>query len=773
MKEITIKNATENNLKGIDASIPYYKLTVVSGNSGSGKSSLVYDTIYAESQRLMSESLIENTFGMRLMDKPNVEKIENLCPAISISQNSYNFNPNSTVGSYTDIAENIRRLFAVVARATNKKNYVPRDFSAQQSEYRCPICGGTGKRLYLCDDKIIPDERVRLSDGGITYFTGAKNSYEMRLLEMVCERHNINLDATVNELSSKEKDILMKGDGEKYSVKFERGTKKNCQHTIIFNGVKGILGEQYKKINSPMIQKQLAKYLDYRECDACGGKQFLKNILDIRILKNNINEVFDMELSELLSWCDKVDKFYKTKDESSIISEILNLIKTDLCTIEALDIGYLTLSRSIPTLSGGEHQRLRLARQVSGALVEILYILDEPCKGLHRVDVWKIEKVIKDLIKKGNTVIAIEHNKHFISQADNVITIGPGSGPQGGKIVPNEKITVGRTALKKDIRHCDNYISFSGINKNNIKNESCKIPLRAITCITGVSGSGKSTLAYNVIYESLIHGRNICCDKINVPSTFGKVFYVSQTPIGKNARSSVISYLKIYDEIRNIFSKIKVNNKMYKSSFFSTNVVGGRCEKCLGSGKIQIDSKFFSNSYIKCDECDGTGFLSNILCVKYKGKNIHDVLQMSIADALDFFKSNDKICTMLQCIKQMGLEYIKLGQLSKNLSGGEAQRIKLAKALGENSGKDNIYILDEPTSGLSEYDTNKISSVIQNIVNEGGTVLIIDHNTSFISQNADYIIDFGFSGGKNGGVILDQGYLNEVYSRKKASIWFD
>ena len=773
MKEIIIRNATENNLKGIDVEIPYYKMTVVTGNSGSGKSSLVYDTIYAESQRLMSESLIENTFGMKLLDKPHVGSIENLCPAISICQNSYNFNPNSTVGSYTDIADNIRRIFAIVGRISTGILFVARDFSSLQSKFRCPICEGTGKRLYISDDKIIPDGRIRLSEGGITYFSGSKNSYEMRLLAMICERHGIDIDSKVNDLSSDKLSVFLNGDGEKYAVKFERGSKKNCQHTIIFNGVRGILGEQYKKIHSPMIQKQLSKYLDEGVCDTCHGRQFLDTVLDIKVCDTNVNEVFEMELSSLLNWCEKVDNNYKKGEEYCAIYDLLQSVRKDIYAIEALDIGYLTLLRSIPTLSGGEYQRLRLARQVSGALAEILYILDEPCKGLHRLDVWKIEKVIKNLIKKGNTVLSIEHNQHFIKQADNVITIGPGSGPNGGKIVPNEKIAEYKIEIKKKIRRSKDYLSFEGINKNNIHNEKCKIPLGSITCITGVSGSGKSTLAHDIIYESLSHGRSIGCKKNDFPSGRGKIYYVRQSPIGKNARSSVISYLKIYDEIRNIFSNVKVKNKKYKSSFFSTNVSGGRCEKCLGSGKIQIDSKFFSDTFIKCEECNGTGFMPEILEVRYNGKNIHDVLEMSVADALEFFIDNKKIKTMLSCLTQLGLDYIKLGQLSKDLSGGESQRLKLAKALGEDTGKNNIYILDEPTSGLSEHDIDNISNVIDNIVLENGTVIIIDHNPTFISKNADYIIDFGFVGGKEGGKILDQGYIDEIFQRGKASIWFD
>lgn len=773
MKEIKVTNARQNNLKGINVKIPFYQLSVVTGNSGSGKSSLVYDTIYAESQRLMCESLIDNIFGMKIMDKPDVESIENLCPAISISQASYNFNPNSTVNTYTDISSHIKAIFSIVASQESGKIISPRDFAPLQSQYQCPECHGTGKKLYLNIDKIIPDKTIPLCKGGIIFFKGTKESFEMQWLNQICSFHGIDWNLPVGEISKDQLDILMNGDNQKYVVKFERGSKKNCQKTIIFEGVWGELGKSYKKIHSPMIQQQMAKYLEEGNCKCCNGSGFSDFIYKFKVCGYDIGTLSNLEITELRNWCLIVQKEYgNSKTDGSIIGHVTQILHI-VDAMQILSIEYLTPSRSIPSLSGGEFQRLRLARQISGSLAEILYILDEPCKGLHRVDVERIINVTRKLIQKGNTVLAIEHNNQYIANADNIISLGPGSGPKGGYLIQEEMQIPWemRNFAPNNRRTASEFMTFEGIRANNIYEESCKIPVGAITCITGVSGSGKSTLAEDVIYQSISHKIPCHCLRCAFPKKAKKVFYVDQKPIGQNARSSVVSYLKINDEIRNIFANVKVGKKVYPAKFFSANVEGGRCEKCSGSGVIQ--NKYLPDSYMTCDECEGLRFQSFILDVKYKGKSIADVLNMDINEALELFSDNGKIVSMLSCIKEMGLEYLKLGQLSKNLSGGEAQRLKLAKALGEEKKAENIYILDEPTSGLSDYDIDKIARVIQNLADNGNTILMIEHNVKFISQTADYIIDFGFHGGKTGGRIMDQGYIEDVYKRRKASIWFD
>lgn len=773
-KEIKVHGARQNNLKNIDVSIPYYELTVVTGDSGSGKSSLVYDTIYAESQRLMYESLIDNTFGMKIMDKPDVDSIENLCPAISINQLSYNSNPNSTVGTYTDITSHIRSIFSSITSVEQGRDFSPRDFSPLQSRYQCPECHGKGKKLEVSLDLLIPDNSIPLSSGGLTYFKGSSSSFEMQLLDEVCNRHGIDINVPVGDLTDSQLDILLHGDENKYVVHFSRGQKKNCQKTLIFTGVLGFLNNI--NFNTPMNQKQYGKYLDEMKCQHCNGSGLQENIISYKVCGDSIYSVNSFEVSDLLKWCDNVDEFTESYSIPGNISSHTKQIKDIAKAMQDLSIEYLSPSRTIPSLSGGEFQRLRLAKQISGSLVEILYILDEPCKGLHRIDVKRIIDISKKLIAKGNTVLTIEHNIEYIKQADKIISIGPGSGPKGGYLIDKQEVVDDSkqdTLTISNKRTTKKYLEFSGIKVNNINNESCRVPLGLITSITGVSGSGKSTLAQDVIFESLHHHHAMNCSSCSLDEDYQRAYYVDQKPVGKNARSTVISYLKIGDEIRNIFAGIKVgkSKKTLPASYFSSNVAGGRCEKCSGTGLIQ--NHYLSDVYFTCDECNGTGFQQIVLSVKYKGKNIYDVMQMTVDEATEFFHDNSKIASMLKCLSDMGLGYLKLGQRSMNLSGGESQRLKLAKCLGEEKKSKYIYILDEPTSGLSNHDIEKISKALINLSNEGNTIIMIEHNVRFINSIADYIIDFGFNGGKNGGHILDQGYVGDVYSRGKASIWFD
>ena len=618
MKSIKVVNARENNLKNITVSFPYYQLTVVSGCSGSGKSSL-----------------------------PDVDSIEKLCPAVSVAQNSYNFNPNSTVGTYTDLSDELRSIFSFIVNQENGTAFKARDFSFSQSKYLCKKCGGTGRIWKLSIDKIIPDPTQTLRSGGILYFSGTQASYEMRRLAQICERHGIDMDTRICDLSSDQYDILIKyGDDEKYTVKYERGAKKNCQKTGFFHGVLPELGEEYKRIKTPMIFQQLVRYMDEFSCDSCDGMKGLESTI-----KHFIEEI---------------------------------------SSISSLNLDYLTLSRPIPSLSGGEFQRLRLAKQLCGSMVEVLYILDEPCKGLHFLDIDNIIDISRKLVDKGNTVIAIEHNKQYISAADNIVIIGPGSGPAGGEIVQSEP--QGDVPIDKhSVRHPSDAMTFNGINANTINNQDCLIPLGAITFITGVSGSGKSTLAEDVIFSSLSRKQPVHCKRISAPRSY-KVHFVDQQPIGKTSRSSVISYLKISNEIRKIFADIPPKRAKITPSHFSTNCSGGRCEKCSGSGIISLDSKVMPDAYIKCDECNGKRFKPEILEIKYKGYSIFDVLEMNVTNAIQVFDDSPKIKAMLQCMIDIGIGYLKLGQLSMNLSGGEAQRIKLAKVLGEETHKNSIII---------------------------------------------------------------------------------
>lgn len=769
MKKIKVINAREHNLKNVTVEFPYYKLNVVTGCSGSGKSSLVYDTLFAESQRQLYENFINNTFGLKMPKKPDVDAIERLCPAISVSQNSYNFNPNSTVGTYTDLSDELRSVFAILVNHDLGTAYKPRDFSNGQSRFLCKNCGGTGKVWKLSVEKIIPDPTLTLKEGGITYFSGSQNSYEMRRLSMICERHGIDIDSRVCDLSENQYDVLMNGDGEKYTVKFERGSKKNCQKTGIFSGVMNELGELYKRIKTPMIFQQISRYLDEFPCDVCHGMKLDNEILEKKVNGLNISQVENLEMGDLIIWCQEVLKGLPGDLSLGVETTVKHILHTAEAIVE-LNLDYISLARSIPSLSGGEFQRLRLAKQLCGSMSEVLYILDEPCKGLHFLDVDGIAKISRRLVDKGNTVVAIEHNENYVNTADQVIYMGPGSGPDGGRVVSDEDIPKKIGLTRQTKRHPTEFMTFTRVSANNIQDQNCRIPVGAITFITGVSGSGKSTLAEDVIYRSLFRKEPVNCGKIQIPKSC-KVYFVNQQPIGKTSRSSVISYLKISDEIRRLFAEAAPKVKKIKPSYFSTNCKGGRCEKCGGSGVISLDSQVMPDAFIVCDECNGKRFKQEILDVKYKGYSINDVLEMTVYDALKLFEDNRKISSMLQCIIDIGIGYLKLGQLSMNLSGGESQRLKLAKVLGEESQKNNVLILDEPTSGLGKSDIQKLGSVIERLADQGNTIIIIDHNLDFINAYADYCVDFGTKGGRHGGKIVDQGFIDEINVRKKASLF--
>ena len=592
-KTINVIGARQNNLKNISVSFPYYKLNVVTGCSGSGKSSLVYDTIYAESQRLMLESLLDNNFGQKIMEKPDVDSIENLCPVISISQHSYNFNPNSTVGTFTDISNALRSIYAIVSSDEQKIAFTFRDFLAEQSRFRCKKCDGAGKEFFLSREKMMPDGNVPLRKGGIVFFSGKRNSFAVSILEAVCCRHGINMDVGVAELSGSEISILLDGDGEKYNISFEVNGHKHTR-TVVFTGAFGELGQDFKKINHPMYQKQLAKYIDRKPCSFCSGTGFESKILDCRICDYNIFELSRLESCDVLEWCDKVFDKYSEKCFFNSLSSQLKYIRNIIEAMNKIDIGYLSLDRTVPSLSGGEFQRLRLSKQIAGSLCEMLYILDEPCRGLHKIDIQKIKNISCELIKKGNTILAIEHNQDYISSADNVVVIGPGSGPNGGEIcnrIGEKKESINYPESNR--RQSGDYLFFNDIFANNINGENCKVPYNSVTFITGVSGSGKSTLASDVIFRTLHANRPVNCSSYSAGLKIGKTYYVDQNPIGKNARSTLISYLSISDEIRNIYSEISFNGKKYKSSFFSSNCEGGRCEKCSGSGVVVIQNNFF------------------------------------------------------------------------------------------------------------------------------------------------------------------------------------
>lgn len=773
MKEnIEIKNASINNLKNVSVSFPIEELTCVTGVSGCGKSSLVYDTIYAESQRNFLESMSGNMYGQKLMDKPEVDSITNLRPALNVSQNYYNSNPRSTVGTITDISYYVRTAFALISNFEKGTSLSERSFSPNNPSSCCPYCRGLGEEYVISEESLVPDQSKTLSKGAILYYKGKDNSVEYRTLEAVCDYYGIDINKKFSELTDKEKHILLyRKDDDVFSIKFRTPKGRYKQKDIHAKGALVELQEQSGKMDQASVFASISKYLVKQPCSHCHGSKLNEEALTAEVENKTIADVESMKLESLLSWCEEIKKKYSKKAIANQVNQLMDLVCNKLNKLVDLKVGYLSLQRSIPSLSGGEVQRIRIATQLTCSLKGLLYILDEPCKGLHARDVGSVISATKQLVDENNTVIAIEHNKQYIAAADKVIELGPEGGPKGGYIISEGKPD-GEFKYKVGFnpsRTFEKFIRFEDVTFHNIVKQTASIPVEAITCVTGVSGSGKSSLV-SVIAECLSSKKNFCCEKVVGRNLIKHIEVVDQKPIGKTPRSTVISYLGVYDEIRNLFSQTKVAEDLgLSASDFSMNVKGGRCEECQGTGYKKIELTYLPDTFIVCPSCGGRRFNENVLSAKYKGLSIDDILDEAIVDIIDIFEDSPNISSKLQCMIDIGLGYIKLGQMSMNLSGGEAQRIKLARALGNGIGSNNLYILDEPTSGLNDKDISKLESILNELRDQGNTILIIEHNPEFVLNNAEYLIDFGCYGGDQGGQIIEQGTVENVFNNPKSS----
>lgn len=773
-ESIIVVNAKENNLKSINVDIPLNKFTCVTGPSGCGKSSLIFDTIYAESQRNFLESLSGNMFGQKLMDKPKVEEIRNLRPALNVSQNYYNVNPRSTIGTVTDISYYLRTIFSLYAAEKYNKQVDVNFFSANNPSSCCKRCKGLGEEYVVSEELLIPDFSKTLEKGGIIYFKGTKTSLEHKLLEASCDYFGIDINSKVSDLSEDELyNLLYREEEIEFSLRYKSPKGRSKQKMLKRRGVVPELKGQLEQIDIPSVFASISKYLTKDTCSCCGGKKLREEVLEICIDGVNISNVEQFSFEELLVWLQLVgDKIEKMNCREQIKQLIVDVEKR-ISSLIRLNLGYLNLSRSIPSLSGGEVQRVRLSNQLSCSLSGILYILDEPCKGLHYKNINSVIAASKDLIQKGNTLISIEHNKQYIAKADKIIELGPVGGPKGGYILsessPKEKyiydIRFRNTEVAKQ------YISIKGICHHNLQNVDVDIPVGKITCISGVSGSGKSTLT-EVIAKSCEGKRSELYEEVRNSNLVKRVLHVNQQPIGKTPRSTVVSYLEIYDTIRNKFAMCEsAASQGLTSSDFSMNVEGGRCECCQGTGKKKIELSYLPETYIECPECHGRRFHENILSIKYNNNNIDDVLNKPIIDVIDVFKDDTSICSYLNCMIEMGMGYISLGQMSMTLSGGEAQRIKLAKCLGAKSNGKNLYVLDEPTSGLNQSDIELLEKVLIRLSENNETIIIIEHNIEFISHISDYLIDLGTVAGQKGGNMILQGFPKEIMGDERSS-WF-
>ncbi len=926
-KEITIQGARAHNLKDVDVTIPKNKLVVMTGLSGSGKSSLAFDTIYAEGQRRYVESL--SAYARQFlgqMDKPDVDVIEGLSPAISIDQKTTSRNPRSTVGTVTEIYDYLRLLYARVGKPIcprhgieisaqttqqmvdrvleleertklqllapvvsgrkgehkkvledlKKEGYIRLRIDGEMREiseeieleknkkhsievvvdriivkegiesrltdsletalklgegqvivdiidgdemlfnenHACPICGftigdmeprlfsfnspfgacktcdGLGSNLEVDLDLVIPDWDLSLKKHAIAAWQPISSQYYPQLLKSVCKHFDIDMKKPVKDLPKEHMDIILYGSGDekiKFRYKNERGQVRENQ--IFFEGVVNNISRRYHESVSSFTREVMGKYMAEKACPTCKGYRLSEAALSVKIDQKHIAEVTDYSVSDLLKWFQDIPL---SEQDAQIAEMILKEIRDRLVFLQNVGLNYLTLSRSAGTLSGGEAQRIRLATQIGSALTGVLYVLDEPSIGLHQRDNDRLIGTLKQMRDLDNTLIVVEHDEDTMLAADWLVDIGPGAGAQGGEIVAsgtpkqvmkNKQSLTGQylsgkkfIPLPTERRPVDKkkMLTIKGAEENNLKKVDVSIPLGTMNVVTGVSGSGKSTLINEILQKSLAFHLNRAKtkpgkhDKIEGMNHLEKVIDIDQSPIGRTPRSNPATYTGVFDDIRDLFadtSEAKIRG--YKKGRFSFNVKGGRCEACKGDGILKIEMHFLPDVYVPCEVCDGTRYNRETLEVKYKGKNIAEILDLRVEDALEFFENIPKIKRKIQTIYDVGLGYVRLGQPATTLSGGEAQRVKLASELHRRSNGKTFYILDEPTTGLHTADISKLLEVLQRLVDNGDTVLIIEHNLDVI-KTADYLIDLGPEGGDGGGTIVATGTPEEVAEVKES-----
>ena len=925
MDKIIIKGARENNLKNIDIELPKNKLIVMTGLSGSGKSSLAFDTIYQEGKRRFIESL--SSFARQFLgsnEKPDVDSIEGLSPAISIDQKSASHNPRSTVGTVTEIYDYLRVLYArvgtpycpthkkpitslsidqivdkilkypigsrlyitapVIFRAKgehkgifekylklgyvralvdgemleldsdiklekNKKhniyivlerlimkegqrqrifeavemavkesngycvlycdgkeeffstvhacvecgyslaNLEPRLFSFNSPLGACPDCNGLGKKLTVSPNLVMDYDKSLNNNAILPYKNQDKENLNNAMLVQTCAYYDIDMNAPFKDLPKEKQDIILYGSPDMISFKMKSSSGRNHDKTEYFEGIITNFQRRYVETNSEWIRDWIEGYMVENECSTCKGRRLNNSVLNIFINGKSIADICDMSIEELYNWFINL----KLSEEKQ---EIAKLAVKEICDrlkfLINVGLEYLTLGRSADTLSGGESQRIRLATQIGSQLTGVLYVLDEPSIGLHQRDNARLINTLKDMRDLGNTLIVVEHDEETMLACDYLVDIGPRAGVHGGEVIAqgtpqevmnNHSSITGNYLAKrykieipKQRRVLDGrYIKIRGARQNNLKGVDVDIPLGVVTCITGVSGSGKSSLINEVLYKNayvkLYGSKKVVPGKVD--SIIGldeidRIIHISQQPIGRTPRSNPATYTGVFDDIRELFSQTTdAKIKGYDKGKFSFNVKGGRCEACSGDGVKRISMQFLPDVYVPCEVCKGKRFQSETLEIKFKGKNIYDVLEMTIEDALDFFDAFPKIKSKLQTLVDVGLGYLKLGQSSTTLSGGEAQRVKLAYELNSRISPKTLYIMDEPTTGLHTDDIKRLMDVIGRIADNKATVLIIEHNLDVIKL-ADYIIDMGPEGGNKGGTLLFSGRPEDLVKVKES-----
>ena len=919
---IKIRGANENNLKNIDVDIPRNELVVLTGLSGSGKSSLAFDTIYAEGQRRYMESL--SSYARQFlgqMEKPDVESIEGLSPAISIDQKSTNHNPRSTVGTVTEIYDYFRLLYARVGiphcpkcgreiakqsvdqmvdqimalpertkiqllapvvrgrkgthaklfERAKKSGYVrvrvdgnmyelseeialdknvkhnieiivdrlvikpgiekrltdsvenvlqlaeglllvdvidgepmnfsqsfscpvceisideiePRSFSFNNPFGACPECFGLGYKMEFSEELMIPDPSLSINQGAIAVLGWQsctdKSSFTRAILDALCKEYHFDLDTPFEDYPKEIHDVLICGtDGKEVKV-YYKGQRGEGIYPVAFEGLIKNVERRYRETGSQTMKAEYETFMNITPCSACKGQRLKPGALAVTVGDKNISEVTTLSIERLQKF---LDELQLTETQQLIGNQILKEIKARISFLMDVGLDYLTLARATGTLSGGEAQRIRLATQIGSGLVGVAYILDEPSIGLHQRDNDKLLATLKHLRDLGNSLIVVEHDEDTMLAADYIVDIGPGAGEHGGQVVAvgnaqeimkNPNSVTGaylsgkiRIPVPTERKKPTGYLKVVGAQENNLKNIDVKFPLGVMTCVTGVSGSGKSSLVNQILYKRLARDLNRARTipgkhkRIEGLEQVDKVINIDQSPIGRTPRSNPATYTGVFDLIRDLFAGTPdAKARGYKKGRFSFNVKGGRCEACAGDGILKIEMHFLPDVYVPCEVCGGKRYNRETLEVRYKGKNIYDVLNMTVEEAVDFFENVPSIRRKMETLRDVGLSYIRLGQPSTELSGGEAQRIKLATELSKRSTGKTVYILDEPTTGLHFADVHKLTEILRRLSGDGNTVIVIEHNLDVI-KTADYIIDIGPEGGDRGGTVVASGTPEEV-----------